>query len=481
LTPRVEEIEGGISVHSDSGSNWRIFHADAVRALAAIPAGSVHCAVTSPPYWGLRDYGAEGQIGLEEWLARIVEVFQGVHRVLRDDGTLWLNLGDAYTHSGSERYPTGDEARTSRLWGSKQTLSAQKRARAARGAWKVPEGLKTKEMMGLPWRVAFALQAAGWYLRSEIIWSKTNPMPESVHDRPTRAHETLFLLSKRPSYYYDADAIREPFKPASLLRLGQKRFDGQTGGAKDYGNRTESGESNRSMRKSLRNQRARMEELGFNPETGEGGGLMARNKRSVWEIATVPFREEHFATYPPKLVEPCVLAGTSQKGVCSECGAPWFRVSRASYANDTTIDGRPARGNNVKGGREQGARSMASGERTRRVTGTLGWCPGCRCDGSRVPSPPSGFAPTDRAEREAWYKVQEKNWQVFLGEVAEKVARARPTEPARVLDPFSGTGTTGEVALEHGRRYLGIEIDPKAVRLSTKRLARRHLQEHLIP
>lgn len=247
---------------------------DVFDVLPALDAGSVHCCVTSPPYWGLRDYGVDGQLGLEptpdEYVARMVAVFREVWRVLRDDGTLWLNLGDSY--SGSGKGPAGNLGKIHNEREIKQTSGI------------VPDGLKPKDLIGIPWRVAFALQADGWYLRSDIIWAKKNCMPESVSDRPTKAHEYIFLLSKSPSYYYDADAIRTPHAETSLKRV-EKPF--RTSAAVD--GRAVNGRTDGDMSQFCHPKGA--------------------NKRTVWHVATQPFPEAHFATYPEKLVEPCVLAG----------------------------------------------------------------------------------------------------------------------------------------------------------------------------
>jgi DNA modification methylase len=242
--------------------SFRVITSDVMDGLRQLPDESVHCVVTSPPYWGLRDYGVAGQIGLEAtpdaFVARMVEVFREVRRVLRKDGTLWLNLGDSYAST-----PSG-AMRSSGLDGGKATQQA---FRLATSAKVVPPGFKPKDLVGIPWRVAFALQADGWWLRSDIIWSKPNPMPESVTDRPTKAHEYLFLLTKAERYYYDAEAIKDVAAPA-------------TGWAKSHKDKeTPNGVGNGELAKSLR----------FG---GDGG---TRNKRSVWTIATAPFPEAHFA------------------------------------------------------------------------------------------------------------------------------------------------------------------------------------------
>lgn len=247
---------------------------DVVEGLRSLPDEVVQCVVTSPPYWGLRDYGVGGQIGLEktpeEYVQKLVEVFREVRRVLRKDGTLWLNLGDSY--AGSGRGGNNPE-----YWPKHKMFGKEGYADGILGRpCSVPEGLKQKDLVGIPWHVAFALQAEGWYLRSDIIWAKPNPMPESVTDRPTKSHEYIFLLTKSPRYYYDAEAIKERGTiPAGTLA------------AKGSGER----EGNRRP-----------------PEYKEYDGT--RNKRSVWTITTKPYSEAHFATFPPELPELCIKAGT---------------------------------------------------------------------------------------------------------------------------------------------------------------------------
>ena len=247
---------------------------DVRQRLAELPDCSVQCVVTSPPYWGLRDYGHEGQIGLEqtpdEYVAEMVAVFREVRRVLKDDGTLWLNLGDSY--SGSGKGPAGN-------LGAKHNERHLEHKHSAI----VPEGLKPKDLIGIPWRVAFALQAEGWWLRQDIIWHKPNPMPESVRDRCTKSHEYLFMLTKSARYFYDTEAIREQAVTGSWEKMPPigvvKHVDGND-------NNTYSG----------------------NQPSLDG----KRNKRSVWTIPTKPFKGAHFAVMPEALVEPCILAGSKE-------------------------------------------------------------------------------------------------------------------------------------------------------------------------
>jgi DNA modification methylase len=261
--------------------NWEILTGDVRQRLADIPDGSVRCCVTSPPYWGLRDYGNDGQIGLEQtpeaYVAEMVEVFREVRRTLTDDGSLWLNLGDSYWNNfggGSGTMTTGNA-----------------QAVKQRGRHQMPKHdlFKIKDLVGIPWRVAFALQADGWWLRQDIIWHKPNPMPESVTDRCTKAHEYVFLLTKSARYYYDADALREQTVTAIDGR-------GSTQERKEAGHPTRYGMANRGDGWSMPSISA--------PEGG-------RNKRSVWSITTKPFKGAHFAVMPEALAEPCVLAGSA--------------------------------------------------------------------------------------------------------------------------------------------------------------------------
>jgi site-specific DNA-methyltransferase (cytosine-N4-specific) len=229
---------------SDVSGRSFVHHGDAFEVLSNLPPQICRTAITSPPYWGLRDYNSPNQIGSEEsvddYVENLVLVFRELRRVLRDDGTFWLNIGDCYTSGG-------------RTW---RAPDKKNPARAMSYRPPTPEGLKPKDLVGVPWRVAFALQADGWYLRSEIVWHKPNPQPESVKDRPTRAHEKIFLFSKSEKYYYDYEAVKE---------------------------------------------------------RGSNGKL--RNIRTIWTVPTEPFNEAHFATFPAKLIEPCVLAG-SKEGDC---------------------------------------------------------------------------------------------------------------------------------------------------------------------
>lgn len=263
----------------------KIFHGNCLDVLKTLDDNSIDCCVTSPPYWGLRDYGNEDQLGLEslpeKFVENLVSVFREVKRVLKKEGTLWLNLGDTYFGGRNS-------------CGSSKTLS--KKQASSKGAIGQISGkikfnheiLKPKDLVGIPWRVAFALQADGWYLRQDIIWHKPNPMPESVRDRCTKAHEYIFLLSKSPKYYFDSQSIKEP-----AVSAGQRR-----GGGKKY---------SRNAFVANRTDAQRLDRYGTTPSS--------RNRRSVWTVSNKPFKGAHFATFPPDLIEPCILAGAPQDGI----------------------------------------------------------------------------------------------------------------------------------------------------------------------
>jgi len=362
----------------------RIINANVIEGLRSLPEKSVHCVVTSPPYWGLRDYGVDDQIGLEstpeEYVEKLVTVFREVRRVLRDDGTLWLNLGDCYTS------------------GNRKTRDIDKEypARGMSFRPQTPFNLKQKDLIGLPWRVAFALQADGWYLRSDIIWAKPNPMPESVTDRPTKSHEYVFLLTKNPKYFYDANAIREPAIRAGEVVLNKNGKNNQMG---RYG-RTRTG------------------------FLKDGGVVVSdyRNRRDVWEIATQPFPDAHFATFPEALVEPCIKAGTSERGCCSECGAPWSRVIEKAKV-ETNYD-KPRKRATAPGAEVSKTSCIVTGDW--HITTTKGWRPTCTCNAETV--------------------------------------------PCVVLDPFGGSGTVAKVARDLNRNAILIEINPAYVEIARNRL-----------
>ena len=330
---------------------------DCRKLLRRLPDQCVQTCITSPPYWGLRDYGEKGQFGLEptpaKYVRALVRVFDEVWRVLRDDGTLWLNLGDCYANGKVGRSDEDESSlrRRNQHYGTAKAPKTGARG-AASGATRRARGLKPKDLVGIPWMVAFALRDAGWYLRMDNIWSKPNPMPESVTDRTTKSHEYLFHLSKSASYYYNADAIREPqasrANKRSVWTLEEE--DVHPPGYK-------SGNKTRSQRSENGGNRDRNTNQTFGVPWQDEDGL--RNKRSVWEVTPTPYKGAHFATFPPALIEPCVLA----------CSRP----------------------------------------------GDL------------------------------------------------------------VLDPFFGTGTTGEVAEKHERRWIGFDINPRYAEFAKERTAQRSL------
>jgi DNA modification methylase len=436
---------------------------DALASLRAMPADSVHCCVTSPPYWGLRDYGTppqvwggdpecqhrwstaarrpqsggsgpastkqvsnagtqgsvqrlikhascercgawRGSLGLEPtyqlYVDHLVAVLREVRRVLRPDGTLWLNLGDCYAMS------------TKGAGGRGKQHSNAGSVHADR-TWRISPGLKPKDLVGIPWRVAFALQDDGWWLRRDHIWSKPNPMPESTTDRCTSSHEYLFHLTKSARYFFDHHAIKEPCAsgPSDLRKMveGLDRIGGK----------------HKTLIDPLSAASA-ASKIGRKRGVGDPSG---RNKRSVWTIATSPYPEAHFATFPPALVEPCILAGTSERGVCSRCAAPWRRVTKTDGETTTEkrkrldySEKRGAGGSLVKQNLDYAG---GHGSNARQVT-TLGWRASCNCPG------------TD-------------------------------TVPAIVLDPFLGSGTTAMVADRLGRDCIGLELRPAYAAMAQRR------------
>lgn len=291
---------------------------DCLDILPTLEGGSVHTCITSPPYFGLRDYGVDGQIGLEptpaEFVEVMVKVFREVRRVLRDDGTVWLNLGDSYASQPSWGRGGGSTLE-GRKHGNESGSKTDKRH--------LP-GLKPKDLIGIPWRVAFALQADGWYLRQDIVWSKPNPMPESVTDRCTKSHEYLFLLSKSERYYFDSEAIAEPLASSSIERLSQPNIDNQVGSGRVPGKTNGKMKAvAKGNRKTFRGGGVYTQGRSFDNDAvpcndsigNEPNEKGTRNRRSVWTVATMPFKEAHFAIFPEALIEPCVLAGSPMGGV----------------------------------------------------------------------------------------------------------------------------------------------------------------------
>lgn len=320
-----QELEAVCKLSGEGMMNIKIIQGDSLETLKTLESDSVHCCVTSPPYWGLRDYGHDNQIGLEatpnNYVENMVKIFREVRRILRNDGTLWLNLGDSYA-SFRDGKATPDTSRGE----NNGTLVPKGHAKNRMASTFCGTNIKHKDLVGIPWRVAFALQSDGWYLRQDIIWHKPNPMPESVTDRCTKSHEYIFLLSKQSKYYYDAEAIKVPIKDASAARLiqnvinqkGSSRVPGKTNG-------TMKAVCKNSANKNCQGLTARNGK-DWNPLYAGGGskvdghsgyfdrdgnplcGVMA-NKKSVWTVTTKPYKDAHFATYPPELIAPCILAG----------------------------------------------------------------------------------------------------------------------------------------------------------------------------
>jgi len=420
----------------------QILQGDAVAVLRTLPENSVQCCVTSPPYWGLRDYGVEGQLGLEktpeEYVAKMVEVFREVRRVLRGDGTCFLNIGDSYAGSW------GNYGGQNRGKGTQRTITTG--SQAPNPAYDGLEqfippgasvaGLKPKDLVGIPWRLAFALQADGWWLRQDIIWHKPNPMPESVTDRCTKAHEYIFLLTKSARYFFDAEAIKEQCSDSTHARISQN-LQAQVGSFRANGG----GKTNGPMKAVIAGSTRKMAEAGSgtkNNTSFEGACVMPvtdRNKRSVWTVPSAPYSEAHFATFPPDLIKPCILAGTSARGCCPKCGAPWERVTEdapdyaAFKANEKERKGGGMRSSSLE---TSGLTRGTSNKSISAQSQTTGWKPTCTCN-------------------------------------AKEIITQKDTIPCTVLDPFFGSGTTGMVSLELGRKCIGIELNPKYIELAEHR------------
>jgi DNA modification methylase len=371
---------------------------DVRERLRAMSDESVHCVVTSPPYWGLRDYDVAGQIGMEptlaEHLAVMVEVFRDVRRVLRRDGTCWLNYGDCYASTPNGRLAADIKAR-----GGDNRTFRDKPFSTIGGV------LKAKDLCMIPNRLAIALQEDGWWVRSEIVWHKPNPMPESVHDRPATSHEKVFLLTRAERYFYDAVAVRR-------------------GAASDVLHAVTPSNPPRATDKQRGHSRRH---AGFNDRwdlmTGAEQRANGRNLRNVWAIATRPFQDAHFATFPPALVEPCIMAGTSERGVCRHCAAPWRRQVNKTFQPQDPI----SKSNQRSADTHDASSRWAGSARGSVRVDLVGWVQGCAC-------PP------------------------------------HDPVPAIVLDPFGGAGTTALVADRLGRDAILIELNTKYAAMADRRI-----------
>lgn len=388
-------------------AEWDLLIGSALDRLADLPDRSIHTICTSPPYYGLRAYagdqvvewpevafypmpglaafmppvvipaqraalGSEGD--LLAYVGHLVAIFRACRRVLCEDGTLWLNLGDSYSGSGRPVNPNG-----------KQGTNKGTQFEPDNSGF-VPVGLKPKDLIGVPWRVALALQADGWFLRSDVIWHKRSPMPESVTDRPTKAHEYVFLLAKSARYFYDSVAVAE----TAVIGANGSSF------VSEYDKATKPG-------------------LGLSDRFDSP----TRNRRSVWSLASQPYAGAHFATWPPALVEPMILAGTSARGCCPACGAPWVRVVKREDGKVRAVATTGPHGDHGFLGKGRIDDMPAPV--------TTGWRPSCACD-------------------------------------------AGDPLPCVVLDPFTGSGTTGAVAVELGRRFVGIELSDQYADLASQRI-----------
>ena len=467
------------------GKNIHIMIGNCIESMEKIPNNSIHCCITSPPYWGLRDYGTakweggdekcehkeakeksrydydlskartgthkgakegtdqakwkdicptcgakkvDNQLGLEktpeEYVNNLVEVFREVKRVLRDDGTLWLNLGDSYwggKGASGQGSPEYQDSRTNTLNKGHHHVGGPKKTRPADGKHHT---IKPKDLVGIPWRVAFALQADGWYLRQDIIWAKPNCMPESVKDRCTKNHEYIFLLTKSPKYFYDNEAIKEPVSSDSLKRA-QYGWDCDRPSTKNA-SMNGSGIHTKKMGNRFVN-------------------ISGKNKRSVWTVSPKPFKDAHFAVFPPDLIEPCVLAGTSAKGCCSECSAPYkrqtgrpcpqcshliptqFKECSACGFRNTNWEEERKNNSQTRSGENNTIGSLTA-RKTKITSKTIdgGWQPTCECNANII--------------------------------------------PCTILDPFGGSGTTAAVALKHNRKAILCELNEDYGRIMPKRI-----------
>ena len=403
--------------------------------LPALPAQSVHCVVTSPPYFGLRAYnGGEQEIGSEAtpdaYVARLVAVFREVWRVLRDDGTCWLNLGDSYAGSGNGSNDYRPEGASISRHSGKYV------------GQKPRSSLASKQLLGIPWRVAFALQADGWYLRQDIIWHKPNPMPESVRDRCTKAHEYIFLLSKGPKYYFDAEAIKEPVSPDMLRRAKAGHTRGQ-------------GKLDKS-----RNDAATVRPTNITGTT--------RNRRSVWTVTTKPFKGAHFATFPPDLIRPCILAGCHPKGRRCDCDEVIASPTGSGPIEDPTMQTGRAGMNRTRRD-DEGTRPITRREQRHEAI-EMKASPH-RQEMERECGP--AFAHYIRTDRSGARPLPNDIRKKYMeaGWITEAPPCTHPIEEAgTVLDPFGGSGTTALVALEEGRNAVLCELNPDYIALAHKRL-----------
>ncbi len=368
----------------DHVNKFILLNGDALEVLKDIPDNTVHMVVTSPPYWQLRDYMVSGQLGQEatpeEYVEKLVIIMREVKRVLRKDGTCWFNIGDGYNNSSGYSRAKGEWKRKGREQGSGDRKSFKHAV------------IKRKDLIGMPWRVGFALQEDGWYLRNDIIYSKTNPMPDGAKDRPTRSHEYIFLLTKSSKYFYDYYASLED-------------TDKQPEGEQGFGANIQEGTFRMDQDRSFQH-------------------YGKRNKRSVWQTSVANFKGGHYATFSIKLIEPCIVAGTSAKGCCVDCGTPWDRIFKKEKILCT------------------------------------------RKEGTNKYSEMHNLYPEMEVKEVYTLSLVAKGWEKNCS------CETNKTKPCIVLDPFSGMATTGVVAFKYNQHYIGIELNKKYLKMSRKRLLR---------
>jgi len=494
-----------------------IIHADVLDSLAKLPDGCVHTCITSPPYYGLRDYGTaqwqggdvgcdhkdelfrtkkdvnkntktgsdkknrkdhqfykdvckkcgalriDAQIGLEQtpeaYIEKMVEVFRQVHRVLHPSGTIWLNMGDSYWGSGGS---TGHTPETKNLGRKTFEYGAYP---SAVHTQQEHSTLKPKDLFEMPSEIAMALRKSGWYLRSRMPWIKRNSMPESTTDRPSSAIEYIFLLSKSPAYFYDNEAVRVKYKSSSLERSDDTEVT--------TSNDDRLVNFKRSINHNGRNFR------NTDPFFNTWQGLYQENGTPLaFVVNPQGYAEAHFATFPQKLVEPCIKAGTSQKGCCPDCGEPWDRVTEQRKTGQThkMADGWETKlgthGIIHRDGKSKGESGIPV-----MMNCTVGWKPQCKCYGVEIiHNHPKAPAPKKEDETDQEYNqcllVYEKDLQRWnnLWKNLNPIYEGLKTEPCVVLDPFMGSGTTALVARKLDRNYIGIELNKKYIQMAEKRL-----------
>ncbi len=473
------EIGEGMSEPRYQSERVTLHCGDVLDVLRQMPEESVHCAVTSPPYWGLRIYpwggdgscrgrngseehqwpellpsssiqvcarcGAQaGTLGLEatpeEYVAKMVEVFREVRRVLRSDGTCWVNLGDSYAGGNCGGGSPVDDRRPEygrpRSPTNSDPVRGRKKGTSKRNT--LAPGLKPKDLCGIPWRVAFALQADGWWLRSDMPWIKRSPMPESVTDRPVKALEYVFLLTKAPRYYFDMDAVRQKGADATRQRDRYTRIlenDGPQAIRHDHETKSDGSRNWWNA------------DLMFESLKAPHGMIFCGDEPVGLDVVPYSWKEAHFATFPPNLVRPMIAAGTSDKGCCPECGAPWRRVVEKSYEQvrppriAVSPKGSPHASGIYDGLKGHSGTVGADGRSKTPTVATIGWEPGCSC-----------LIDVDRG----WGQPPDED--------------SPDPVPCTVLDPFAGSGTTLLVARQMGRNSIGIDLSPEYCDMAWKRI-----------